>query len=153
MLEGPAWSHLARPAPDRRSGARPPPYRHGPQSRGRTGRPSSLSRDSSLGAGEVVVALDEYAVDPLRQVAFHVVHGQHDGYERALGERVSVWLWLPHVRVASPGLHVVPAGSLLYGMGRRGEVPRGGSDCARVVFATSAARSASKSSPQVAPRL
>ena len=59
---------------------------------------------------DAVVVLSEYAVYALRKVALHVVDGHHDGYERALGERVRVWLWLLHVRVASPGLHVVPAG-------------------------------------------
>lgn len=59
---------------------------------------------------DAVIVLREDAVDALRQAALHVVDGHHDGHERALGERVRVWLWLPRVRVASPGLHVVPAG-------------------------------------------
>jgi len=59
---------------------------------------------------DAVVVLGEHAVDAMRQVALHVVDGHHDGYEQALGERVRVRLWLPHVRVASSQLCMVPAG-------------------------------------------
>lgn len=58
---------------------------------------------------EVVVVLGEYAVDALRRVALHVVDERHHGYERALRERVRVWLWLLHVRVSIPRLCVAPA--------------------------------------------
>ena len=59
---------------------------------------------------KVAVGLRDDAVQRLPEVGQHVVDGHYHVYERALGERVRVWLWLLHVRVASPGLHVVPAG-------------------------------------------